>query len=119
MTFLTQGLTLLGLLTSSQLSQTSLSEQVQRTLIVHVVNRAHVPADVLADARRQVQKIFQPAGVQIVWRQEGEEDQASPKELELTVVVPECFSRPMCPERSVTGFAMGSEGRGIPRAYIF
>jgi len=120
MTFLIHGLTMLGLLTSPELSQTSNPEQAQRTLAVHIVNGAHVPADVLADARQQVQRIFLQVGVQIVWRQDGEEDQASQKELELTVVItPECFSRATCPERSVTGFAMGSEGRGVPRAYIF
>src|SRR5262249_41694035 len=119
-TLLLEFFALLGILTAAQRSQTSFPTHARPTVVLRVANTAHVPRDVLADARREVQRICQQAGVQIVWRLEGDIANESREELELTVVItPDCIKGAKCHSESVTGFAMGSEGREIRRAYIF
>jgi len=90
-------------------------------LILRIVNRARIPADVLADARKEVDKIYRKAGVQIVWRADGESaDEADDRAVALTVIItPQCLTPKTCTDQSVTGFAMSSEGRGLRRAYVY
>ncbi len=120
MTSVLQRLALLGTLTAVQPSQTSFPTQPPPTLVLRVANIAHIPRDVLADARREVQAIYQQAGVQIVWRQDNDIASGSRQQLEFTVIItPDCIGGARCQSEFVTGFAMGSKGRGLRRAYIF
>src|SRR5262245_42601611 len=97
MTSALQSLALLGTLTAVQLSQTSFPTQARPTLVLRVANTAHVPRDVLADAGRKVQAIYQQAGVQIVWRQDNDIASGSRQQLELTVVItPDCIGKATC-----------------------
>src|SRR5262245_20247117 len=109
MTFLQQVLALIGILTAAQPSKTFFPSQARPTLVLRVANTAHIPRDVLDDARKEVQRIYQQSGVQILWRQEGDIASESRQQLELTVVItPNCIRGATCQRESVTGFAMGS-----------
>src|SRR5262245_27871730 len=97
-------------------------EKVQ-TLVLIVENKAAIATDVLEGARDHVERIYRHAGIQIVWSADGRKPSArdSAREaMQLTVViVPECFNRQSCQSNSAMGLALGAEGQGAQRAYIF
>jgi hypothetical protein len=91
-------------------------------LCLIVENNAHVPNDVLDGARRHVERIYRQAGIKIIWLQNSPsaEKPDLPKVPQLTVViVPECISPLSCGDPTVTGTAIGCDGKGAWRAYVF
>lgn len=91
-------------------------------LVLIVENNAHAPDGVLDDAAKHVVQIYRKAGIDIVWRLKGNlpaANESLPQALHLTIVlVPECISEETCRD-GITGKAVGSEGNGARRAYVF
>jgi len=89
-----------------------------RTLVVHVVNTSNVPRDVVAWAGKEVQRIYQKAGIPIVWSLDPAVNETNG--FQVTVVITaRCINRQICRDKSVMGTALGSDRDGIPRAYVF
>jgi len=92
-------------------------------LCLIVENNAHVPDDVLDGARKHVERIYRQAGIEIIWLVRNNlsaEEPDLPRVPQLTVViVPECISPSSCRDVTVTGTAIGSDGKGAWRAYVF
>jgi len=92
-------------------------------LCLIVENNAHVPDDVLDGARKHVERIYRQAGIEIICllrNNPSAERQDLPKVPQLTVViVPECISPSSCRDVTVAGTAIGSDGKGAWRAYVF
>ena len=110
-----------GTLVLTHPGTTALAEgpEAVQTLVLIVENKAAIPMDVLEGARAHVERIYRHSGIQIIWSAEGRKP--SPRDaMQLTVViVPECFNRNICQSNSAMGSAVGAEGHGAKRAYIF
>jgi hypothetical protein len=95
------------------------------TLLLRVVNTAHIPGDVLARAEIQVKRIYRQAGISIDWRVESIDDGARQLSVApnvfraVVVIVANCVNAQTCLNKSSTGTAFGSEGKGTPWAYVF
>jgi hypothetical protein len=95
------------------------SPETVQTLVLIVENKAGIADDVLEGARDHVERIYRHSGIQIVWCAEGRKPSVRDA-IQLTVViVPECFNRKSCQSNSAMGLALGAEGQGAQRAYIF
>src|SRR5262249_2813878 len=96
-----------------------------RPLVVRVVNSANVPQDVLTRARMEVERIYARSGVPIIWKLETPSDAVYPTRPDLqafqviVVITPRCINTQTCQNESATGTALGSNGIGTQRAYIF
>lgn len=93
-------------------------ETVQ-TLVLIVENKADIPTDVLEGAREHVERIYRHGGIQIMWCADGRKPLPRGAMQLTVVIVPECFNRKSCPSDSTMGLALGAEGQGAKRAYIF
>jgi hypothetical protein len=91
-----------------------------RILILNVVNKAGIPNKVLTPARDHVERIYRNIGIQIVWRMDGDEGMSEGNAIELTIVLlPPHLAGPFEQASACTGFAVGNDGRGARRAYVF
>ena len=115
---------LVGIIASTWVSTKAFADSIesQPLLIFRILNPAQVPDEVLAQAKEHVQHIYRDSGIQIEWL-EGDEAQQpfyGRKSLNLTIVlVSESVARTMGQENKATGFAIGTDGRGARRAYVF
>ncbi len=91
-----------------------------RTLILQVLNTAGVQDQVLIHAREHAERIYRHMGIQIVWRMDGDEGMSEGNAIELTIVLlPPHLAGPFEQASACTGFAVGNDGRGARRAYVF
>jgi hypothetical protein len=87
-------------------------------LTIRIANTAAVPNDVLSRTKTEVQRIYREAGISIVWAREGEATLANRFEA-IVVIAPKCVNRNTCQTTSALGTALGSEGQGVRRVYMF
>jgi hypothetical protein len=88
------------------------------TVVLTLVNNAHVAADTLRAARSEVERIYDLAGIHLEWSQPGGSQQANTIHLTV-VIVRNCVNRRTCENPQIGGLALGSEGRGARWAYVF
>ena len=117
-----------GLLRSTAFAE---GNDVGRRLILRVRNTAGTHDEVLSRARDHVERIYRDIGIQIVWRTDDPDDATGvidttrpvspdPNAIGLTIVLlPEEFADRFDPVSAHTGLALGNEGRGARRAYVF
>ena len=87
-------------------------DTIQTRLILHIVNNAETSERVISEAKTQVERIFNQAGIQIGW------DKGIG--LKLTVVLTGRAPLPDNePGSQVAGMAIGNNGQGARWAYIF
>ena len=110
-----------GTLVLTHPGTTALPERPEtvQTLVLIVENKAGIAKDVLEGARDHVERIYRHSGIQIVWCAEGRKPPARDAMQLTVVIVPECFNRNICQSNSAMGSAVGAEGQGAKRAYIF
>jgi hypothetical protein len=113
------------MLTATVISKPTFGDSVDSKpiLIFRVLNFAQVPADILLEAKEHVERIYDNAQIQTIWL---EGDTAVPllagrNILQLTILlIPDsaAFRLGGFNDR-VTGFAVGYDGIGAHRAYVF
>jgi hypothetical protein len=91
-----------------------------RTLVLHVDNYARLPSDVLARAEREAARVYEAAGVRVVWihgDDEAERD-AGGRHLRVLLLGTEMTHRKTAVDR-IGPDVLGSAARGTDRAYVF
>jgi hypothetical protein len=79
----------------------------------------------MARASREVVRIYEKAGIPIVWKLQPGADSQTPAHSEgdffqvMVVITPGCINAQSCRNESATGTALGSLGTGTRRAYVF
>jgi len=91
-----------------------------RTLVLHVDNYARIPSDVLALAEREAARVYEAAGVRVVWihgDDEAERD-AGGKHLRVLLLGTEMTYRKTGLDR-IGPDVLGTAASGTDRAYVF
>lgn len=91
-----------------------------RSLVLHVDNYARLPSDVLAQAEREAARVYEAAGVRVVWihgNDEAERD-AGGKHLRVLLLGTEMTYRKTGLE-GIGPDVLGTAASGTDRAYVF
>jgi len=90
-----------------------------RTLVLHVDNYARIPSDVLALAEREAARVYEAAGVRVVWIHGDEaEREAGGKHLRVLLLGTEMTNRKTGLDR-IGPDVLGTAASGTGRAYVF
>ena len=91
-----------------------------RTLVLHVDNYARLPSDVLARAEREAARVYEAAGVRVVWIHGDDEAHRDAGGRHLVVLL---LSTEMTHRKTgndgIGDDVLGTAARGTGRAYVF
>jgi len=91
-----------------------------RTLVLHVDNYARLPSDVLARAEREAARVYEAAGVRVVWihGDDEAEREAGGRHLVVLLLDTDMMHRKIGNDR-IDDDVLGTASRGTGRAFVF